>query len=278
MATGKVKTENGKLVIEFDQSAQGVFDGMQSVSAYKARNGLVIIESAQPASVGNSGEHKQEGMLPPEQGRVLQKLISLRFEERTPSNVQGLLTQEEGEVLDSMLESGLIRLYKGGKYAKTGVISIPDSIFPKIPKEGHAQTPAQAGNSNASGPARQYQAGQAPRQDSGIPIMQKIEKFGYTVLQNDAEAKEASNSLSAQIKEGKIKGVRAFDRRYYIASKEFYEFHRPAFLDKLEKSAYTPEAIAKALSVDTEAAMVMLALMSSEGEALEKRKGTYSHA
>lgn len=271
MATGKVKTLNGKTVIEFDQPAQALFEGMDSVSAYKARNGLVIIESAQGAPAqAKQGEHRQEGMLSEQEGRVLQKLISLRFEERTPSNVQSLLTQDEGEVLDSMLESGLIRVYKGGKYAKTGVISIPDSIFPKIPKEGHAQ-------SQSASASYQAKPG-APRQESGMTTMQKIEKLGYIVLQNDGEAKEASNSLSAQIKEGKVKGVRAFDRRYYIASKEFYEFHRPAFLEKLEKSTYTPEAIAKALSVDPEAAMVMLALMSSEGEALEKRKGVYSRA
>ncbi len=262
MAVGKIKSANGKLVIEFDQSAQGIFEGMQAVNAYKARNGLVVIEAgAEPAAGAPRQERKAEGMLTDEQGRVLQKLISLRFEERTPSNVQRLLTQDEGEVLDSMLESGIIRLYRGGKYAKTGVISIPDSIFPKIPKEGH------------------HEEQRAPaRPEQGMPIMQKIEKYGYTVLQNDGEAKEASNSLSAQIKEGKVKGVRAFDRRYYIASKEFYEFHRPAFLEKLEKGTYTPEAIAKELSVDAEAAMVMLALMSSEGEALEKRKGEYSRA
>ncbi|HQT44955.1 MAG TPA: hypothetical protein PLO51_03190, partial [Candidatus Micrarchaeota archaeon] len=154
------------------------------------------------------------------------------------------------------------------------------------PKENGAQAQkyaqdigTQSQKYSGAAQAGSAQAQSGPRQPSSDSAWAKrLEKLGYIILQDDYEAKEASNALSALIKEGKVKGVRAFDKRYYIASKDFYEYHRPTFLDKLEKSNYTPESIAKAVSVEPEAAMVMLALMSSEGEALEKRKGTYSHA
>ncbi len=270
MAIGKVRIENGQVALIFDQSAQEIFDGMDQVRATKARRGLVIIEGDETLHPDSPKPLvmpalKPEGMLTHEQGSVLQKLISLRFEERTPSNVQDILSQKETGVFSEMIDSGLIKIYKGGKYAKNGVISIPESIFPKIPKGDNVSSNAKAQ------PVKQQAAG------SGT-LMQRIEKTGYVILENDTEAKEASNALSSMIKDGKIKGVRAFDRRYYIASKEFYDSHRPNFLDRLEKAQYTPEAIAKALSVDEQAAMVMLALMSNEGEALEKRKGFYSHA
>ncbi|HQT45155.1 MAG TPA: hypothetical protein PLO51_04195, partial [Candidatus Micrarchaeota archaeon] len=127
MAIGKVRIENGQVILVFDQSAQEIFEGMGPVRATKARKGLVIIEGEETLHPDSPKPLilptlKPEGMLTQEQGSVLQKLISLRFEERTPTNVQGMLTGSEGNVLESMLESGMIKLYKGGKYAKTGVI------------------------------------------------------------------------------------------------------------------------------------------------------------
>ncbi|MBM3229230.1 hypothetical protein FJZ26_02260 [Candidatus Parvarchaeota archaeon] len=288
MVVGKARHEKGGVVLEFGADAQGLFAQEGQYLATAAADGKIVLVAARQEQKAQSGQkqgkEEKAARLSEKQLEVLNRLITIRFENRLPEKVASELDEQQRKVLEQMVKDEIVLLYRGGKYQKTGVYSIPDSIYPHIPRQGReAQATVQA---ERPGQAQQGTRGQ---QSAGVEATQAgprlsansfehLEKYGYMVLENELEAKRASESLAEKIRLGQIKGVRLFDRKFYIATAQFYEFHREGFLEKLGKAALSAEQAAKLLEVEAQAAKVMLALLSNEGEAIEKKRGTYAKA
>ncbi|MFH0817534.1 MAG: hypothetical protein V1909_02760, partial [Candidatus Micrarchaeota archaeon] len=139
---------------------------------------------------------KSNSPLSPEEISVLKKLTTFRFESRIPYNVNKTLTDSEKNVLESLIKKEFVELYKGGKYAKTGVYNIPRSVYPLIKDAGPKASFAQ--------PKAQIQT-QAPAQivpGKKLTGMEMLEKFGYAVVENEMEARELSSKLEKRIRAG----------------------------------------------------------------------------
>ena len=222
-----------------------------------------------------SGEFKRaKSPLSPDELSVLKKLTAFRFESRIPFNVNKTLTEQEKKVLEGLIKREFVELYKGGKYAKTGVYNISKNVFPLIREAGEQISQAQA---KAQGQPQQPQARLAPPQVSGKKLsgMEMLQKFGYAVVENEMEARELSSILEKQIRAGEYLGVRAFNKKFYIAEKGFYISFSEKIRRILAKKEANVEQICSELKAPEDACTVALRLMNNDSEVIEKKRGMY---
>ena len=179
---------------------------------------------------------------------LLKKLNSFKFEKRTPPNVNKTLTENEKRALESLIKKKIVTLYKGGKYKKTGVYSISQSIYPEL-------------------------IGKTDQSKKNKSLL----KNDYLIIDNKTEAQKLSAKLKEEIKSGEVRGTRGFDGKFYIATSDFYNKHRAAILKVLEKNK-----IANLKQINTEtklnesACLVILRLLDEKGEIIEKEKNMFS--
>jgi len=207
---------------------------------------------------------------------AVKKLLSVRFEKRTPQEIAGILTKEEKETLESLMKRKIVHLFKEGKYAKDGVYSISDFAFHQAREEkGSAAMGSPA--TQTSSPSKQNDL-QAPLIPPPISSPEHLEKFGWMVLDNESDARSFSNSFPDRVRSGAVKGIRAFDRKYYFVTQGFvlnYEKKVMAALDKKEKTA---DEISSELALNADGCRCLLYHMCEDGDVLEKQKGKFARA
>lgn len=194
----------------------------------------------------------------PEELSLLKKLDTIKYEKRLPPHVDKLLSPEERELIDKMLKKGLLRIYKGGKYASTGVYDIPRSVYALL-RRSRAEPEEKL------------------MEKEGISWDAHLHKYGYVVIADENEAKAVSRQLERQIKGGTILGIRGFDKTFYIAHTNFYNKWVKR-IRPLLKEERTHQEVARKLGMSEIACRVMLELMREHGEVIEKRRGLYKLA
>ncbi len=202
-----------------------------------------------------SSEKQEETQLTPDELSVLRKLSEFKFEKRIPYTVRKSLSKPEKDILDSLIKREIVELYKGGKYNRTGVYSIPRKFYPLIL------------NANKKAP---------PSPPSNLTHIEKLQRYGYAIITNEKEARDVSNSLEKQIKAGDYLGVRGFNKSFYIAERRFYIDLSEKIRRLLSKQDSTVPQISASLKMDENACSVALILMNNESEVIEKKKGFYS--
>ncbi|VVB57761.1 Uncharacterised protein [Candidatus Anstonella stagnisolia] len=218
-----------------------------------------------------------------EENALLKKLSAIKFEERTPEKVDRLLTPGELSILANLIKKKLVNVFYGKKYAKTGVYSIATNAFQKATKieagktagYGKMQVPmeekmraAENAGSNAN-----FQSLQVPN----IPIIAELEKNGFCTVENELQARLVASVLQPRIASGDVLGVRAFDRRYYLATRKFYSEN----VQKAEGALSKPKSVSEVAGetkLGLDAATVVLHLMCEKGDAIEKRRGVFERA
>jgi hypothetical protein len=109
------------------------------------------------------------------------------------------------------------------------------------------------------------------------PARRSLERNGYAVALNEMEAKELSRELEADVRSGNVKGVRGFDKKFYIVTTEFFSKLAPKISKALEGKKEMPlKDIAEALKVEPTAALACLQVMKEMGDALEKRREVFA--
>lgn len=103
----------------------------------------------------------------------------------------------------------------------------------------------------------------------------ELEKNGFLVVDNEEQAKAVSKALEVQIKQGLVQGVRGFDKRFYIVTREFYETNAARVLGGSQKKECTAQEVAGLLKTSESGALAVLQVMKEEGDALEKRRGVF---
>ncbi|MDO8339923.1 MAG: hypothetical protein Q7T16_04675 [Candidatus Burarchaeum sp.] len=262
----KVAKVGGKLALVLPDSVSGEMGLKEGdeLALHELSAGAYAI-TRKGAQIGRevdeqAGEGAAKGGLDDAALRVLRKLESIRFEQRTPKQVGEIMTSAERQVLDALVENKIIGFFKSAKY-KDGVYNIPKDIYELVRGGGKkvvAEVPASSAYTNPE---------------------ESLEKLGYTIVEREQDAKMLSEKLNPQIKSGELMGVRGFDSRFYLARKGFYI----AISERLEKAMRgkknrTAAEIAKDAKVKEDECSVVLNLMREEGEVLEKKRGTYELA
>jgi len=103
----------------------------------------------------------------------------------------------------------------------------------------------------------------------------KLETQGFLVVTDEITAKEASQQLEFQVKHGDVLGVRGFDKKFYIASRTFYESAAAKIMAAPLEKEFTCEQAAAMAKLDGVACTAILQIMKETGEAIEKKRGLY---
>ncbi len=180
---------------------------------------------------------------------VLQKLLSIRFEKRVPDHVKTVLTEAEQLILKKLEEKKFVTLYRSKKYPN-GVYNIQNDIYPMIRGRSAAKAPE-------------------PAKKTGILA------DGFLTLKDKNEAYRLSQKLSAEMKRGDVIGVKGFDGRFYVVTKEYLEKSQKS-IESVLKEEKDVASIAKETKLDVEGCGAVLRLMAEAGDVLEKTKGRFA--
>lgn len=231
-----------------------------SIEIIPLRDGSFLVTPKTVQKVSNLLNEKEKG--------VVRKLLSVRFDQRTPQQISGILSREEKETLESLMKRKIVHLFKEGKYSKEGVYSVSDFAF-------HQAREEKMGEGN-----QVHQAGRQMPSQSPPPISspEHLEKLGWMVLETEQEAKNFSNSFPEKVRSGAVHGVRAFDRKYYFVTSQFVLLWEKKISALLTKSEKTAEEIASELALSPEGCSCLLFHLCENGDVLEKHKGKFAKA
>ncbi|MCX8198286.1 MAG: hypothetical protein N3F07_03815 [Candidatus Micrarchaeota archaeon] len=231
----------------------------EAIELFPLRDGIYLLCAkgaidASKKTAGNDFGAKPE--ISEKEKQVIRKLMSVRFEKRTPAEVSKMLSEEEKKVLDNLIKRKMVWVFHGAKYQKEGVYNISDSAFSLAREASRAEI--------------------APSLPANSP--EHLEKSGWMVLESESEAKSFASAFPEKLKNGEVLGIRAFDKKYYFIKREYYEhWEKPALLclGSGEKSA---EEVASQIGILPGGALCLLLHMCERGEALEKHRGKFCRA
>jgi hypothetical protein len=250
----EVKAKRTKEGVELLGSMPADIANAASLELFPLRDGIYLLSAK-----GAIGGQKAPGPLSENERALVKKLLAIRFEKRTPTDVDNTLTGAEKATLASLMEKKVVSVFRSGKYEK-GVYNVSDAAFGQTrdaPGVPHAGTAAIT----------------APVHPAYDPLSK-----GYLVLENEGDARQLSSAVAERMKVGEVAGLRAFDRKYYFIRKDFATAHQPKIMSILEKGDRTADELARAMGLPPEACLAILLHMSEEGELLEKNKGKFALA
>jgi len=226
---------------------------------FPLRDGYYLLSRPLPGAKEADG-----GPLGDAERAVLKKLLSIRFENRTPEHVAKALPEADLAVLRSLEAKGLVNVFRGNKY-KEGVYNISDSTYNLVyPRQAGAgrQEGRQAGNERAAHP-------------SVSGTMGELHSRGFIIVQDKREAMALSELLGPKMKSGEILGVKGFDGKFYIVTKDYFSRAQEAVSSALKDDMDAP-SIASATKLDSEGCVAVLRLMAEAGEIIEKKRGVFA--
>jgi hypothetical protein len=146
----------------------------------------------------------------------------------------------------------MVNLFRGRKYPN-GVYSIKDSVYPSTRKKE----------------AVAEKKDDAPPSDSfGV-----LTSRGYVTISDKKDAYGLSQR--PEMKTGSILGVKGFDGKFYIVTKEYLSKAQAA-VNKSLKEDMDVQSIAEAAKLEIEGCRAVLRIMAENGEILEKKRGVFS--
>ena len=203
--------------------------------------------------------------------KLLKKLDTIRYNERTKAKVTGMLNQEEKAVLQRLLKRRAVTLFQKSpdQEPKFGISKgvYDQFLFGKREKAG------------APSPAPIQQAPQPKKWEVSLKgeetNLSKLEAEGYLVLSNEAEATALSTALEDSIKRGAVLGTRAFNRKFYVVMRSFMTRNAPKIIKALDKKTMNITEISKTCGMAEDAARAILYMMSESGEISEVRRDNF---
>lgn len=225
----------------------------EEVELFQLKEGYYLLS----VPLGQEGKSNNQEINDVERA-LLKKMLSIRFENRTPAYVNKTLTEQELVVLKELERKGLVNVFKGNKY-KDGVYNIRDSIYPLL-----------AQNTSSSKTVPPHPPTQHPSDTSGL-----LNSRGFLVISDKNEARVLSERLNQEMKSGAVVGVKGFDGKFYIVTRTYFSKAQTSISSVL-KSDMDADAIALASKLDPEGCKAVLHLMADNGEIIEKRKGIFA--
>ncbi|MDE1855318.1 MAG: hypothetical protein KGH57_03315 [Candidatus Micrarchaeota archaeon] len=199
---------------------------------------------------------------------VLKKLDTLRYADRTSANVAKLLNDQEKKTLQGLVDKRAVYLSKAkGSY---GIVAAVYDKFLMRKKPG-------------SVPQQPKKIVEAPPKP--VPPQPKIEKNenvirletdGYIVLPTESEASSLSLALEDSIRSGKVLGIRAFNKKFYIVLRAFFDKNSGKVIKELKEGPKKVDELVKSTSLSEDGIRAMLYLLSEQGDVSERRKDVFT--
>jgi predicted transcriptional regulator len=220
-------------------------------------------------SLGSDYNTMRDYGLTNEQIKVIDKLIGVKFEERTKKNILTSLSEQENAILEDLIKSKTIKLYDQGKYTDKPVYSVTPDLFKYVKTSLNS-------NQVKSSP-------QQPKISSNLntskinSLVEDVNKKGFVVAQSDNEAKMVSESLSQKIKSGQILGIKGFDSHYYIFNSKFFNESNEKIVKCFSKSEgkCSLKHLSENTGLDENICKGILMFLLEKGDIIEKPNSTY---
>lgn len=239
------------------------FADFESIEIFRLRDGFYLLalplEQIKKLGMAEAETVAEGKTVTDEEKEVIMKLLSVRFEQRTPKNVAKTLSPKELEILKILEKKGFVNVFVGRKYAE-GVYNVDDRIFSMLQSRKTGQS----------------KAGTTPRRPAAPPSEAEgiLGKKGYLVL-SEKEALAMMGKLKEHLKRGELRGLKGFDNNYYVINSKFFAESSRKILKALDKERSIGE-IMKATRMDEDAVKAVLNFLAESGEVIEKRKGVYA--
>ena len=221
---------------------------------------------------------------------ILQKLDTLRYNDRTKDKVNAMLTPEERQTLQGMVKKDFVGLFKKSneqefKYSiSKGIYDM--FLYGKRPK---AVAAAAAPNAPivAATPAISYKMAEPVKQKAweqklggGSAYTSMLDSKGFVVVQSEAEASSLSAALEESIRQGQVLGTRAFNKKFYIATRSFINQNLTRIMRQLDNKdkGVSVEEISKETGIDEDGIRAILYIMSESGDVTEMRRDVFKLA
>ncbi len=227
----------------------------------------------------------------PLDAKIFSRLGNSDLKERVEGTFEKLLSKEEITRFKEMLGERSIVAFKLSPKYKRAVYKTKEEIEKniKIAKQGESQKVGKRAQENSQGkpeekPGNGLEKSDASQKKEPEPSKAEekpdekycLEKDGFLVCMNNNKAKQLSIQLKKEIEAGKIRGVKGFDGRYYIAETPLYEKHSGAVISLIKKEkGISSEKIAQALGVNKLITKIVCELLKEDGEIIEKRKNQF---
>lgn len=200
---------------------------------------------------------------------VLKKLDTLRYSERTKDKVGSLLSSDERQMLQLLMKKGMVSLFKkaGEQEAKYGIQKSVYDMFLYRKRQQPAAPAQQPKQVEQRAVAKQAVQQKAKQWESklGSNYVELLESKGFLVLNNEADAANASAALETSIRQGLVVGIRAFNKRFYIALRGFIAKNAPKITELIEDKAMNVADISKKTGVEEDGVRAILHIMAEDG-------------
>jgi hypothetical protein len=227
------------------------------VELFKLRDGYYLLSL--PLNNIHTAEksEKNKSEIDEEEKRLLEKLLSVKFEERTPKQLERVLSIDEKKTLEKLIKKDFVNIFRSKKYPG-GVYNISDSIYASLRTSAKPESDKQSDRQQATG-------------DDVESLYSQLRRNGFVVLQGNVKAFDA---LKKDVQSGAIFGVKAFDGKTYIVTREYFSRLANIIRAVLRKESELKE-IAKLCKTSEEGCRAVLAIMAESGEVLERKKNVF---
>jgi len=238
--------------------------GGEEIELFQLREGYYLLtvplgQTTARSPVPAAAAKTESKILSESERALLKKLLSIKFEKRTPAYVSKALDNDEKAVLRELEQKGFVNVFKGTKY-KDGVYNIRDSIYPLL--------------SQKESETKETRGAQAPQPAVQVPFGM-LHTQGFMIIADKNEARMLSERLADDMKRGNALGVKGFDGKFYIVTRDYFTRSQAAILAIL-KEDMNADAIATAAKLNPDGCRAVLRIMSENGDILEKRRGIFA--
>jgi bifunctional DNA-binding transcriptional regulator/antitoxin component of YhaV-PrlF toxin-antitoxin module len=224
--------------------------------------------NAGPAIAGQATSKNVE--VTQEEIEVLKKLDTLRYSNRTPANVAKILNEGEKKVLQGLINKRIVWLFM-----KKGSYSISKDVYDKfLMRKGRGMAP-QPKRANEHEQLQQKPVPPPPKIEKNENVI-KLETDGYIVLPTESEASSLSLALEDSIRSGKVLGIRAFNKKFYIVLRSFFDKNSGKVIKELKDGPKKVDELVKSTGLDEDGIRAMLYLLSEQGDVSERRKDVFT--
>ncbi len=210
--------------------------------------------------------------------KVLKKLDTIRYNNRTKEYVKTIMNGNELNILQGLIRKKAVSIYKkeGENDYKYG---ISKDVYDKYlfgKRNENIDEAIKEKNEKVNDEAKEKGWEIKLREKNKYADLLEVD--GYLVLTNAADAEAASAQLEESIRHGLVVGTRAFNKKYYVAIKSFVTNNSQNILRLIEKKSMSVDEISAELHMDAEAVRTILYLLSESGDVTEMKKDIFRAA
>ena len=198
---------------------------------------------------------------------MLKKLLDVKFQNRTPKNLDKTLKEDEKDLLGSLIKKGFVNIFKSNKYPD-GVYNIKDNVYPLLKgiEVKSARTETAPKNEKTEGT-------KIPNHDTENkkPV---TGESSYFVISDQKQAYEFSQQLKKSGRDKDMICLKGFDGRFYAVNKKYFLANNEKIKEALDGSSNLA-AVTKACNLELDACRAMLIILADRGDVIEKKKDVF---